>query len=271
MNVDDWMVKDSDFPNGDPFPTGIVLDSKENAYITCGQNRDVVKLNPSGEVVARWSVFRMRYSIQRRSIGIDARNRLYAFDTDSRRIFSLDSSGKHPAVWGHFRRDADHSVAVDRSGRVYVLEKRYSLTRFKGKQTCGTPSQILVFNSSGGLICRWDVAGRDGEVLFDPVMAANPDGGAYVLAKMVPTLKAAETALVGYDAHGKLITEFKHGPEQDYSFMDAMPGTVRRKALAVDANGNVYAGVSGKGIWKVNPKSRLCAWIELKPAPYQPR
>lgn len=110
---------------GDPLE--IALDARGNIYVTDQFSAQLIKLSPSGRLLARWGSQGTgpgQFNIPE-GVTIDRRGDIYVADTWNSRIKKLSPEGKLLAIWTStasrllFRPAA---LAVDPQGRVFVAD-----------------------------------------------------------------------------------------------------------------------------------------------------
>lgn len=168
--------------DGPSFPAS---DPKGNLYVADQANQRVVKLSPSGRLLAIWHAFagfagadnspgpiaidarnnvyvasvgavqqflptgkqiaRWALGFDPQGIAVDSRNRVYLADSDTNRIVVLSPTGARLAVW-RTKGSGPHGIAIDAHGTVYVAD------------TGG--DRIEKFSSAGRSIALWGKLGR---------------------------------------------------------------------------------------------------------------
>jgi streptogramin lyase len=247
---------------GIPFPVGIAVDFFGNIFVGYGDTGIIRKFDPNGKKLAEWHPFTTKGTHYARNIGVDAHGCVYAMDSESAQIVKLDSSGRRTAAWKCIDEQAAGtiaapvSMAVDGNGYTYVA----FIVGIKSTRAMSV--KVRKFDSTGKALLTWPVLRPGGGMLYDPKITVNA-GNIFVLGRTKPVAEPVETALVQCDQSGRATAEFLHGPEPDSREAEGMMKGFTSKAIAVDGQGNIYAGGYERGIWKVNPTTGQTSWIDV--------
>jgi DNA-binding beta-propeller fold protein YncE len=186
-------------PDGDLFLTATAIGSTED---------EVIKLAPSGQVLARWGSPGSAPGEFSDPVGVAVGpgGQVYVADTENDRVQKFDADGNLLTAWGstgHEPGQFDQPVAVATApnGDVYVADL-----------VSGTGHRVQRFDSDGTFITEWRVDG------FPSSLAIGPDGAIFA------------GAVSRFDSDGKLLNRW--APE--------LPSTLD---LATDRGGRIY--VSG--------------------------
>lgn len=128
-------------------PLDVAVDPAGNVYAS--RDGDVVKLSPSGAVLAHYGGFS-----DPRGIALDANGNLYVGETDGGKILKLSPSGQILRTYGagvgaapgQIKVPAD--VAVDPAGNVYVAEG-------DPEDGSGCNCRVQKFSPTGELLAVW--------------------------------------------------------------------------------------------------------------------
>jgi DNA-binding beta-propeller fold protein YncE len=114
---------------GQDEPTKLALDAQGNLYVTEEYQGRVLKLSPTGKILASWGSQGTDTDqfAQPRGIAVDAAGNVYVTDAKNDDIVKLSSSGQPLAVWGGYGSDPGQfnfpsGIAVDPAGDVYVAD-----------------------------------------------------------------------------------------------------------------------------------------------------
>jgi tripartite motif-containing protein 71 len=117
----------------------VAVDRQGNIYVTEGSGLytgniprdhvDIVKLSPTGRILARWGHFGSRPGEFNQPAGvvIDPHGNVYVADYGNDRVQKFSPSGKVLAVWGSFGTTPGHfdlplGIALDSHGNIYVTD-----------------------------------------------------------------------------------------------------------------------------------------------------
>lgn len=119
----------------EPFPAALATDGQGNLYVADRDNNRVVKLSPTGKLLAAFGRFggRPRSAAappqfnKPSGVGVDGEGRIYVADTRNNRIQILSPSGRVLKILSASARPGNRggqpvSLAVDRQGNIYVAD-----------------------------------------------------------------------------------------------------------------------------------------------------
>jgi sugar lactone lactonase YvrE/transcriptional regulator with XRE-family HTH domain len=238
-------------------PLGDATDRQGNVYVTEGselytgafisvKRTDILKVSPSGQILARWGRFGKRPGEfnQPTGVAVDGQGNVYVADYGNDRIQKLSPSGRPLAVWGSFgtkpgQFDLPNGLALDSQGNVYVAD--YANNRVQELSPAGKPLNVW-----GG---RCGTA--PGQFCNPSDVAVGPGGTVYVvdfsngrIERLAPAGRSRGTWSI-----------FLTSPSNADS--NSFPA-----AIAVDGLGNVYMATPyGNAIHKLSPSGKeLTTW-----------
>jgi tripartite motif-containing protein 71 len=231
-------------------PILITHDQQGNLYVTDsdqgykGSHRArVVKLSPSGQLLAEWHVFNTSQS-QPSFVGnvtgpfglaVDTQGTIYVADAGDNTIKKLSPTGQLLATWGktgsapgEFNSPL-HGIAVDAQGNVYVTDT----------------SRVQKFSSTGTLLAVYGDTGSSAQRLN---LAAGIDvdaqGDLYVT-------DLRNHRLVKFSPAGRFLTAWSEAGAKQFS---------SARGVAVDRAGNIYlADARNFRIVKFSPTGQVLA------------
>jgi DNA-binding beta-propeller fold protein YncE len=232
-------------------PVYVTHDQQGNLYVTDSdqgykgsQRARIVKLSPSGQLLAEWHVFNTFQSHPTFignvtgpfGLAVDASGSIYVADAGDNTIKKLSPTGQLLAIWGKTgsapgELSWPQGVAVDAQGNVYVAD--------------ANNSRIQKFSSTGTLLAVFGNTGSSVEHLNLPVgIDLDTQGDLYVT-------DLRNHRLVKFSPQGTFLTAW-YGPggKQFSSARD----------VAVDRAGNIYV-VDARNfrLVKFSPSGKLLA------------
>ena len=213
------LCKYGDGEGGLIWPTGIVLDNRENFYITDEWLNSVSIYDQDGKFLGSWGTSGDGDGEFNRpsGIAIDPDEDLYIVDSLNHRVQKFTKDGRFLSKWGSYgsdegQFDSPWGIGLDHQGHVYVADhKNHRVQKF-------TPAGefVSVFGSYG--------SGR-GELNRPTDVAVDPDGDVYVC-------DWANDRVQVYAPDGKYMTSFI-GDAQELSkwgktVVDSNPDAVKR-------------------------------------------
>ncbi len=162
------------------------VDRHGNIYVTEGSGLyvgniptvhvDIVKLSPSGQVLARWGRFGSRRGELNQPAGVvvDPHDNVYVADYGNDRVQKFSPSGKVLAVWGSFGTAPGHfdlpmGIALDSYGNIYVTD--YGNNR------------VQKLSPSGKVLSVWghECGSQPGQFCLPTDVAVSPSDRVYVV------------------------------------------------------------------------------------------
>lgn len=162
-------------------PRGLATDPAGNLYVADHGNNRVQKLDSNGRFLAVWGRNGGEGSSGRgpaqftrpRGVAIDSAGHLFVADKNNNRVQEFGADGQFMRKWGRNGGDGSaglgsgefntpYSVAVDRSGQVYVADTGNN--------------RIQAFSSNGGFLARFGHGGGDGVAGSGPGEFSGPYG-----------------------------------------------------------------------------------------------
>jgi tripartite motif-containing protein 71 len=242
------------------YPSGIIVDTLGNVYVTDMSNNRIEKFNSSGVFLAKWGKnggdgtpgsgdgeFKSPYDI-----AIDSSNNIYVADTYNYRVQKFTSAGVFIAKWGKNGGDGTSGVGdgefdningifVDSSGNIYVADTGNN--------------RIQKLTSSGVFVTKWGKnngdgtsGSGDGEFSSPKDVVANSSGNVYVVDGFNHRIQT-------FDVNGAAVTFItKWGKNNG----DGTSGTGDGEffgpfGLALDFLGNAFVVDSNNRIQKFTP------------------
>jgi sugar lactone lactonase YvrE len=214
---------DPDFP---------AIDRRGDVYIMDRGNLRLVKLSPTGRLLARWGGFTGQPGTDNEPTGIavDAQGHVYVSDTAGQRIMTFSATGQRLAVW---QLDfAPTGLAVDAHAHLYV-------TSFDNNQV------IKLSATTGKRLAAWGAYGT-GPGQFDGALgiAVDTAGTVYVVDHRngrIETFSPTGRFRAQYGSVGSAAAQFSHP-----------------HGVAVDAHGNIYVGDSSNArIQELSPQGKI--------------
>ena len=222
-------------------PHGCRIDPHGNVWLTDVGRHQVFKYAPDGKLLATWGVKNTpgndaAHFNQPADVAFGPKGDVYIADGyGNARIVHLDAQGRYRNAWGRLGSALGefhlvHSVAVDASGRVYVVDR--------------DNARIQVFTPEGKFLKAWKHIGHPFGLFL------TPDQRLFVADGIGNTVGI-------YSLAGKRLAQ--------WGSTGSGPGQMRRAhLLCVDDQGAVYvAEVNGKRVQKFIPSSASIPTISI--------
>ncbi len=152
-------------------PRGVAVDGAGDVYVADTGDARVVKLSPSGRVLAVWGPALDLHAPLALAVGENGR--VYVADTAHQRVVELSPQGRVLATWGRGGDEAGEfrgpdGIAVDSDGHVFVADR--------------DNNRIEEFTSQGRLLAVWGRQGTGAGEFARPAGLAIQCGGTLLVA-----------------------------------------------------------------------------------------
>jgi DNA-binding beta-propeller fold protein YncE len=239
-------------PSGLPLycPEGVTLDSQSNIYVSDNYATDkgyarLVKLSPSGQLLAEWHPFKVFMGGQHigpYDLAVDTQGAIYVADATDDTVKKLAASGQVLAAWGGTgsapgQLNGPIGVAVDPQGNVYVSEFNNS--------------RVQKFSSMGKVLAVLGTTGPHMQQLNHPTgVAVDAQGNLYVNDHR-------NNRIVKFSSAGKFLAAWV--PLESEAGLFILP-----EGLAVDAQGNIYVAAN-QHLFKLSPTGKVLTIWDKSP------
>ncbi|HCO94836.1 MAG TPA: hypothetical protein DIU00_12940 [Phycisphaerales bacterium] len=233
----------------------------------------IEKYSADGKFIAQWEMDAGSGDGQLQlpaAMALDAKGNIYIADRVNNRVQKFDPSGKFLMKWGSPGQGEDdfsfpHSIVVDKSGDVYVLDsngvQKFTaegefLARWKMKiraasrgialdsysniyVTCVGPHAVLKLDNAGKVISQWGCADTGDGQFVGPGNIAVDSSGHILVAD-------SENCLIQrFTSEGRFVSKWGG---QTWTGINGM---------ATDASGNLYVACGEAEVQKYNPEGKL--------------
>jgi RNA polymerase sigma factor (sigma-70 family) len=200
-------------------PSGVVVDSSGNAYVTDTGNSRIQKFDSNGNPLMKWGSEgsgdgQFNYP---HGIAIDSDGNIYVVDSNNHRIQKFDSEGNFLMKWGTQGPDDgqfgwSYGITIDSSGNIYVISGY---------------SRIQKFDSQGKFLMKWGSEGAgDGQFSWFYGIAVDNSGNIYVA-------DTGNNRIQKFDSNGNFLMKWGSEGSGDGQFKWPY-------GIVVDSSGNVY-------------------------------
>jgi streptogramin lyase len=251
-------------PSHFTFLWGSAVDAQGNVFVADRLAKQIVKLSPSGQILARWPVppdANVPGSPEPTGVAVDQQGNLYVPECRANRIIKLSPTGTVLAAWDAPNKDASGQScglggpAVDGQGNIYVTDF--------------TNSHVEKFSPSGTLLVSFggecphvqgqrECASQDqnppqpippGQLNHPFGVALDSEGNIYVNDHR-------DSRVVKYSPSDQQLATFGPQLPAPYPSLDLPEG------VGVDASGNIYVHCRNpESLVKLSPSGEpLAAW-----------
>lgn len=234
--VAEWRVFGS-IPGRDNGPDGIALDREGNIFVVDRGSDQILKLSPTGKVVARFGGFPPRAFDDGGHVAVGRHGNIYGVSAASNLILKFSPRGKLIATWRHGpgagpdQWNWPESIAIDGNGDLVLDDFRNV--------------RVLTLSPEGQLVHSFDsVPNEPLKQASVSGTAVGPDGNIYVADYQLYRVQA-------FDPHGRLLATIGNTPG-NILFQKAP------NSIAVDGQGHLYA-TDGLSIVKFSREGKLLA------------
>lgn len=253
-------------PVGFVNPFCITLDKQGDVYVTDSGHARVVKLSPTGHLLATWHLGTVDAGGNSLTgIAVDARGNVYVADKETQRIVEFSPAGKILAHWSlavtigvtaAAWKSVDTAnpiwLAADAQGNIYA-------SYFEA-------SQVLKFAPGGKPLARWGVVDKSGALSTGsaPGQFDHPTGLAVDQQSNIYVVDHRNGRIQKLSPRGKVLAV--------WGTLGSAPGQFTTpEGMAVDSKGNMYVDDVGNNRLQVlSPSGKpLVQWPLGSPNPYQ--